>query len=123
MMRYSVRDYNRKNVVFSGLHIHAAGAAAENLAAYDLYMRGAQEITWPDIQQSSDDLHVRFPSGWYSVQVKTGSENTKTGTIRTNLRNKKVTSHILAVVGIRSARIRYEANLKKLPKELRHAAF
>jgi hypothetical protein len=107
-----------KNRVHSGLHAHMAGSASEHLVVFDLYRRGVLEITWPDIQQSKDDLHAKFKSGWRSIQVKAAPVNIKTG--RVMLPHKKdVTSDIVAFVGFALGKIRYETNSGyRMPTEL-----
>jgi hypothetical protein len=86
---------------------------------FDLYRRGVLEITWPDIQQSKDDLHAKFKSGWRSVQVKAAPVNIKTGRVMVP-HKKGVTSDIVAFVGFAAGRIRYETNSNyTLPRELR----
>ena len=112
------RKYKRENYFRSGLNNLAAGAAAEKLVAYDLYMRGATEVTWPDNPASPDDMYARFPSGWFGVQVKAGAENKSTGAVLVQNRRQS-TSHVLAVVSLPSAKVRYLPNMKELPEQLR----
>jgi hypothetical protein len=108
----------RKNVIRSGMNNNLVGAAAEKLVAYDLYMKGALELTWPDDSHGPDDIHARFKSGWYGIQVKTGSENLNTGTVLRDHRRSRITSDVVAIAGMHTARVRYLSNAKPLPEEL-----
>jgi hypothetical protein len=58
-------------------------------------------------------------SGWFSIQVKTGAENVKTGRVIRDHRSKRVELHVLAIVGLRGGKVRYLPNAKELPEELR----
>lgn len=112
-------DYSKGNKVYSGLHRHVAGSVAEHTVAIDLYRKGVSEITWPDIQQSGDDLHAKFKCGWRSVQIKSAPENIKTGTVLTPFRAHRPTSHVVAFVGGATGTVRYVKNGRPLPQELR----
>lgn len=105
----------------SGLHPFIVGSLAEHLVAIDLYRRGLCELTWPDVQQSKDDLHARFRSGWRSIQVKAKPVN-KTGSVFTSLPKtgpNNITSHIAAFVGVVTGEIVYRSvDGRPLPEEL-----
>lgn len=89
--------------------------------AYDLYIRGALELTWPDAGSSKDDIHARFDSGWYSIQVKTGYVNDR-GQIVCNRGYRGVSSHVLALADLQGKKVRYISKLRVLPKELLDAS-
>jgi hypothetical protein len=116
-----LKRYAKENIVRSGLTSSVAGAASEHLVIYDLAMRGAIEITRPVDPGSSDDVHARFASGWYSFQVKTGKQNRRTGVLQFPHGPKdalKNSPHVLVLTNLHTKEVRYYAGVKELPEEL-----
>lgn len=93
------------------------GAAAEFFVAADFLAR-ALEGTKPLNVNGWDDLHVKCSGRWYTVQVKHGSLNPRTG--RLHCKKNKATMHsdILAVVHLPTKRIDYVSLKLPVPQEL-----
>lgn len=96
-----------------------SGYAAELIVRTDLLLRGL-DVTVPENRACPDDVHFRSTRGWISVQVKVAQVHKETGNwVKQNRRGKRITSDLLAWVGLRDRVIRYEPNAKPIPKELR----
>ena len=119
--RRKSRQYAKDNIVrqggydiFSRLN---TGFAAEHFVISWLLSR---QIEVADIcsKQSHHDLVALIGGQWISIQVKLGAVNKKTGTIVCRATKKRIWSDIVAVVDLRSHRIKWKAGTSEVPPEL-----
>lgn len=85
------------------------GKAAECLVLCDMLFRGL-EVTEPKNVNTPDDLHAKCGGKWFTVQVKIGRTNSRTGSLVSCTGRNGISSEILAVVDVPSRRVRYISN-------------
>lgn len=93
------------------------GQAAEHFVAADLLQRGLNS-TKPLNVNGWDDLHFKASGRWYTVQVKHGELNPRTGKLYSKKSKSSMQSDILAVVHMPTRRIEYISLKLAVPAEL-----
>lgn len=94
------------------------GCAGEHLVMAELLAKQLS-VGIPLNPQTAHDMFVRIQKKWWTIQVKVGKVNRKTGTLSPPPRRGPIHSDLLAVVDVPGKRIRWISNTyKSVPVEL-----